>query len=168
MAKSAIEWWNNIHKQVQLQVSPRRLDYALEIHQLGGDLFDVLPLESNPSKLITSITIGNIEDKLAEIFATSNYEEAKKLLSSENSYQSAVPFFTKSKDHKRFFLPIVSEERIISLFFKSQEVQEFIIRNPLYFKEALTQIKDADTCSPHIKSSIAKTLKNIENLELTN
>jgi hypothetical protein len=167
-AKSAIEWWNNIPKQAQLQVSPRRLDYALEIHQMGGDLFDVLPLESNPSKLITSITIGNIEDKLAEIFATSNYEEAKKLLSSENLYQSAVPFFTKSKDYKRFFLPLVSEERIISLFFKNKDVQDFIIKNPLYFKEALIQIKEADSCDNYSKMQIMKSLKNIENLELTN
>jgi len=167
IAKSAIEWWDALPKQTQLQVSPRRLDYALEIHKLGGDMFDVLPIESNPSKLITSITVGSIEDKLAEIFAKSDYAAAKDLLSAENSYQSAIPFFTKSKDYRKFFLPILSEERIVSLFFKNQEVQSFMIKNPLYFKEALVQIKDADSCENHIKSYIIKSLKNIENMELT-
>jgi len=167
IAKASVEWWDNLPKKVQLQVSPRRLDYALEIHKIGGDLFDVLPIESNPSKLITSITIGNIEEKLANIFSTSNYNEAKKLLSSENSYQSAIPFFIKSKEYRKFFLPLISQERIISLFFKNQDIQNFMIKNPLYFKEALKEIKEADSCQPIVKSMIMRCLKNIENLELT-
>jgi hypothetical protein len=167
IAKSAVEWWNSLPKQAQSQVSPRRLDYALEIQKLGGDMFDVLPLESNPSKLITAITIGSIEDKLAEIFVKSDYVAAKNLLSIENSYQSAIPFLEKNKNYRKFFLPILSEERIISLFFKNQEIQNFMIKNPLYFKQALIQIKDADSCENYIKSNIIKSLKNIENMELT-
>jgi hypothetical protein len=167
-AKSAIEWWDNIPKQTQLQVSPRRLDYALEIHQLGGDVFDVLPLESNPSKLITSLTIGNIEDKLAEVFAKNDYSAAKNLLNAENNYQSASSIITKNKDYRKFFLPTLSQERIISLFFKNTEVQQFMIKNPLYFKDALIEIKNADSCETYVKSTIIKSLKNIENLELTN
>jgi hypothetical protein len=168
ISRAAIEWWDNLPKQIQLQVSPRRLDYALEIHKAGGDLFDVLPLESNPSKLITSITVGNIEDKLAEVFAKNDYNGAKDLLNAENSYQSAIPFFTKNKDYRKFFLPMLSQERIISLFFKNQDVQQFVIKNPLYFKQALVEIKDADSCDNYTKSYIIKSLKNIENLELTN
>jgi hypothetical protein len=63
---------------------------------------------------------------------------------------------------------MLSQERIISLFFKNQDVQQFVIKNPLYFKQALVEIKDADSCENYIKSHIIKSLKNIENLELTN
>ena len=168
IAKSAIEWWNALPEKTKLLVSPRRLDYALEIHQIGGDVFDVLPAESNPSKLITVLTIGNIEDKLKEIFDKSDYNEAKKLLESENNYQSAIPFFTRNKEYKRFFLPVLSQERVTSLFFKDNIVSDFILRNPLYFKDSLSEILKADSCAAHIKSHIQKSLKSIENLELVN
>lgn len=168
IGKAAVEWWNAIPKNIKYSVSPRRLDYALEIHNIGGDVFDVLPLESNPSKLITSITIGNIDDKLSEIFNQSDFEKAKTLLSVENAYQSALPFITKNKDYKRFFLPVLSEERIISLFFKMEEVKSFVLKNPLYFKEALQQIKDADSCDNYVKSSVQKALKSVESFDLVN
>jgi GTPase SAR1 family protein len=167
-AKASIEWWNSLPAKSKLSVSPRRLDYALEIHKLGGDLFDVLPTESNPSKLFTLLTVGNVEDKLKEIFETSDYAEAKKFLDSENNYQSSLPFLTKTKEYKRFFLPVLSQERVTSLFFKDNNVSDFILKNPLYFKEALVEIINADSCAPHIKPHIQKSLKNIENLELVN
>lgn len=168
IGKAAIEWWNGLNKATQLLVSPRRLDYAIEIYKMGGDVFDVLPLESNPSKLITSISIGNIEDKLDEIFKKTDFKQAQALLSVENNYQSSIPFITKNKDFLRFFLPVLSEERFISLFFKYEEVKSYALKNPLYFKEALIQIKNADSCDNYTKNILNKSLKNIENMELIN
>jgi len=165
-AKSAIEWWEGIPEKTRYNVSPRRLDYALEIFKIGGDVFDVLPMESNPAKLITSITIGNIEEKLENLFKNAFYDEAKELLSIENNYQSAIPFLSKNKDYKRFFLPLLSQERIISLFFKDSNVRDFTLRNPLYFKDALNEIKEADSCDPTTKSYIMKSLKNISGFDL--
>lgn len=168
IGKAAIEWWNGLSKSTQLAVSPRRLDYAIEMYNMGGDVFDVLPLESNPSKLITSISIGNVEDKLKEIFKKSDFKQGQEFLSIENTYQSSVPFIVKNKEFLRFFLPVLSEERFISLFFKHEEVKSYALRNPLYFKEALIQIKNADSCDNYTKNILNKSLKNIENMELIN
>jgi DNA polymerase III delta prime subunit len=168
IGKAAIEWWNGLSKSTQLAVSPRRLDYAIEMYNMGGDVFDVLPLESNPSKLITSISIGNVEDKLKEIFKKSDFKQAQDFLSVENTYQSSMPFIVKNKEFLRFFLPVISEERFISLFFKHEEVKSYALRNPLYFKEALIQIKNADSCDNYTKNILNKSLKNIENMELIN
>jgi hypothetical protein len=168
IGKAAVEWWNGLNKSVQLSVSPRRLDYAIEMYNMGGDVFDVLPLESNPSKLITSISIGNVEDKLKEIFKKSDFKQAQDFLSAENTYQSSMPFIVKNKEFLRFFLPVISEERFISLFFKHEEVKSYALRNPLYFKEALIQIKNADSCDNYTKNILNKSLKNIENMELIN
>jgi len=168
IGKAAIEWWNGLNKSTQLAVSPRRLDYAIEMYNMGGDVFDVLPLESNPSKLITSISIGNVEDKLKEIFKKSDFKQAQDFLSVENTYQSSTPFIVKNKEFLRFFLPVISEERFISLFFKHEEVKSYALRNPLYFKEALMQIKNADSCDNYTKNILNKSLKNIENMELIN
>ena len=146
-------------------MSPRRLDYALEIYSIGGDIFDVLPAESNPAKLLTLLTIGNIEDKLAEVFSKQSYDKAKELLGPENHYQGAVPIIVKSKDYKKFFLPMFSQERIVSLFFKYKEVQEYVLKNPLYFKDSLNEIAEADSCEDHTKRVILKSLKSVESME---
>jgi hypothetical protein len=167
IAKAAGQWWNNLKDSERLNVSPRRLDYALEIYKMGGDIFDVLPFETNPCKLITELTIGNIEDKLSEIFSKKDYKSAKALFESENSYQSSIPFLVKNKSYKHFFLPILEQERITSLFFKNKEIQYFILKNPLYFKDSLIEIKDAESCDAVTKNLIIKTLKNVENLELS-
>lgn len=164
-AKSAVEWWNQLPEKTKLLISPRRLDYALEIHKIGGDIFDVLPFESNPAKLLTLLTIGNIEDKLAEVFSKQSYDRAKELLDPENHYQSAVPIIVKSKDYKKFFLPIFSQERIVSLFFKHKEVQEYVLKNPLYFKDSLNEIAEADSCEDYTKKVILKSLKSVESMD---
>jgi hypothetical protein len=167
-AKSAVEWWNSVPNMVKYKVSPRRLDYALDIHKMGGDVFDVLPLESNPSKLVTLLTIGNIEDKLKSIFENSDYEDAKKLLNSENNYQSAIPFMLKNKEYKRFFLPVLSEERLTSLFFKEDSVKDYVLKNPLYFKSTLSDILSADSCDKGLKPYIQKALKSVDSFDLVN
>jgi hypothetical protein len=164
-AKAAVEWWNQLPEKTKLLVSPRRLDYALEIYSIGGDIFDVLPAESNPAKLLTLLTIGNIEDKLAEVFSKQSYDKAKELLGPENHYQGAVPIIVKSKDYKKFFLPMFSQERIVSLFFKYKEVQEYVLKNPLYFKDSLNEIAEADSCEDHTKRVILKSLKSVESME---
>ena len=42
MAQRAIEWWSTLTDTVRPLVSPRRLDYALEMYCKGGDLSDIL------------------------------------------------------------------------------------------------------------------------------
>lgn len=66
-AKSALEWWNGMPDKAKKLVSPRRLDYALEIHKEGGDVFDVIPLETNPIKLIATLKLGSLEDKIKNL-----------------------------------------------------------------------------------------------------
>lgn len=164
-ARSAVEWWNQLPEKTKLIVSPRRLEYAMEVYNMGGDIFDVLPLESNPSKLLTLLTIGNIEDKLAEVFSQQSYDKGKKLLEPENNYQSAIPVILKSKHYTKFFLPIFSQERIVSLFFRHKEIQEYILKNPLYFKDSLNEIVEADSCEDYTKKNILRALKSVESME---
>ena len=55
MSNTAIKWWGDIPEDIRNEVSPRRLDYALEMYQLGGDVEDVLTPLSRPETLIRKL-----------------------------------------------------------------------------------------------------------------
>lgn len=52
LGTTAVQFWNKLDKEVQKIVSPRRMEYALELFQAGGDLRDALPVQANPGKLM--------------------------------------------------------------------------------------------------------------------
>ena len=55
MAKTAIKWWNGVPTDIRNDVSPRRLDYALEMYQMGGDVGDVLNPLTRPETLVRKL-----------------------------------------------------------------------------------------------------------------
>jgi len=51
MGTRAVEWWKYLPDNLKRLVSPRRLDYAVDIYVKGGDLEDVLDEEVRPKTL---------------------------------------------------------------------------------------------------------------------
>ena len=136
-AKSAIEWWKTLSAEDQMEVSPRRLDYALQIYNLpGGNLKDVLPHFVNPSKLLGLLKNGPVDEKLKEIFAANDIVAAKKFLQGENNFGNAVrylvneiPTNVNKEDWMLFFLTSTPAERIQSLLATEEVVYNFILNN---------------------------------------
>lgn len=114
IASSAIEWWNNLPIEQKKLVSPRRLDYALEIYKNKGDLRDVLPESSNIAKLKITLLSGPTKDNMNRLFKSKNIEEAKKWIGQHNNFIAAIPYLTKNKEQCQFFLPLVSAELLFS------------------------------------------------------
>lgn len=165
-AKSSLEWWNALKQEMKNKISPRRLDYALEVAQIGGDLVDVLPFESNPQKLELSLRIGNIEDRLQNFVTREDYDGAKEFVNRENNFQGSKKYISESLVFRRFFLPLIECERISSLFFSNNNVRDFMLKNPLYFVDALTTIREANPKGEHAYN-IAKALKGVEGLTIS-
>jgi hypothetical protein len=158
-AKAAIEWWTELKEESKNAVSPRRLDYALEIALIGGDCCDVLPFETNPQKLALTLEIGNIEDKLNEIVSSGDYESAKEFINKENNYQGAKKFISENKTFMKMFLPMLSDERVVSLFYSDEKIRNFILKNSLLFQDALVSMSSNEKCEylPQIKAALRKT-----------
>jgi len=55
VSKIALKWWNKIPEDYRQDTSPRRLDYALGMWQLGGDIKDVLAENTRPDALLTAL-----------------------------------------------------------------------------------------------------------------
>jgi hypothetical protein len=163
-AKSALEWWNGMPDKAKKLVSPRRLDYALEIHKEGGDLFDVLPFETNPTKLIATLKLGSLEDKIKNLFKLKDAKKAQQFFEDENNFQAALPIIKRKDDYMKFFLPTVDNERITSLFFSDNKFKLFILEHAPYFKLALEEISNLKSVSKDDIRMINHALKQVGNI----
>jgi hypothetical protein len=164
--KSALEWWNGMPDKAKKMVSPRRLDYALEIFREGGDVFDVLPLETNPTKLLATLKVGSLEDKLKSLFKAKNADKAKVFFEQENNFQAALPIIKRNDEYLKFFLPTVDNERISSLFFSDNKFKQFIIDHAPYFKVALEEISKLKSISKDDIRIINHSLKQVGNITI--
>jgi len=160
-AKSALEWWNGMPDKAKKLVSPRRLDYALEIYKEGGDIFDVLEMETNPTKLIATLKLGSLEDKVKSLFKLKDARKAQKFFENENNFQAALPIIKRKDDYMKFFLPTIDNERISSLFFSDNKFKLFILAHAPYFKPALEEISKLKSISKDDIRMINNSLKQI-------
>lgn len=145
IADSSISWWNELDEDCKNLVSPRRLEYALNFFSLRGDLRDILPKETNVSKLLQLLKDGPTSDRLASFLKDQNKEEAKIWLQNENNYSSAIRYIVGSKTLTEWFVPLMNKEKIISLMSQNEKITKYIFNNissPI-FSEICKDILDA-------------------------
>jgi hypothetical protein len=145
-------------------VSPRRLDYALEIQKEGGDVFDVLPMETNPTKLIATLKLGSLEDKIKSLYKLKDAKKAQQFFNDENNFQAALPIIKRKTDYMKFFLPTIDNERITSLFFSDTHFKTFILDHAPYFKPALEEISNLKSVNKDDIRMINHALKQVGNI----
>lgn len=133
-AVAAVTWWSELDPKLQKSVSPRRLDYALDVHGKGGDIRFVLVNEGlNINKLITELQNGPISANLKKIYEAGDLAAAKSFLSAENNYSASTPYILKKKEYTNFFIPVLSDERISALMSKDKVVENLIFSQPTKF-----------------------------------
>jgi hypothetical protein len=67
IGRNAIEWWSKLNSDIKTAISPRRLDYALNIYSAGGDMSYALPNTVNVSELEEFLVNGNIVDVVSNL-----------------------------------------------------------------------------------------------------
>ena len=113
--KAGLEWWDSLSAEIQKKVSPRRLEYALQMATAGGSLRDVLPEQSNPKKLMQMLEDGPIFEKLKLLMKKGDIEAARQVMSDPNSGTLALNHVIGSKAASVFFLPLLDKEKLMSL-----------------------------------------------------
>lgn len=129
IADSAILWWKELDEATKQLVSPRRLQYAVDCFIAKGDPRDVLPIQSNVSKFVSSLRNGPITEIMEELVKSNNRMEAKNLLENENFYSGALPHIIKSDTLQKFFVPLMPPEKIVSLMSENDKICNHIIQN---------------------------------------
>lgn len=129
VADAAIQWWEDLQQEEKNRVSPRRLQYALDIYQERGDMRDVLPITSNVSKLSTALNTGPITEKLEALMKTKDAQEARNFLQNENNYAAAMKFIPKSETLTAYFIPLLPKEKMAVLMNEDDKICNYIIGN---------------------------------------
>ena len=129
LADSAIGWWEELSEEEKDNVSPRRLQYALDVYRAKGDMRDVLPVSSNVSKLTSALNNGPVTERLETMLNTRNIDEAKKFLENENNYNSASKYIFASDRLLSFFGPVMPKEKISSQMEADDKFCSHVISN---------------------------------------
>jgi hypothetical protein len=122
MAKSAIQFWDELNDAERDKISPRRLDYALQLFRDNGDVRDVLPPSSNPARLAAILGTGPADEKLKQLLG--DIEEAKRFLGNENNYAYALKTILSKREYVAAFVPCMPPEKIAGLYESNGNVRK--------------------------------------------
>lgn len=128
-AQIAIDWWNSISSdEIRRKVSPRRLDYALDVLKNGGDLRFVLPEQTNIKDLVQKLKITPIAEKVAKFYNTQDVDGAKAWIAEENNYSDSLNLILAKSNYTLFYLPVMPEEKIASLICSNEQCRKLAVR----------------------------------------
>lgn len=158
IADSAIQWWDDLEDNSD--VSPRRLQYALDTYLKKGDMRDVLPQNSNVSKLVSALSTGPVLERLEELMTEKDEDKTTKFLANENNFSSAIKYILKSDALCEYFLPLCPKEKISSILSNNDKNSTFIIKNYHRF-DSFKQVVDDVLKAGSNKSVVKKIRKHI-------
>ena len=110
LATPFIEWWENLDKDIQFKISPRRLDAGATIYKIGGNLTDVFPRESNVSNLISRIKSISLDDEWLSFKSLSITDKSDFL----NNVSNVVKFEKYIINEFPLFIKYVPEDFLIN------------------------------------------------------
>jgi len=155
VANAAIQWWDNLSNDIKgkLAVSPRRLDYALQMFTLGGNLRDVLPVSTNISALLYAIGTGDLDKELEAALKQNDAERIKEFINEENKWdhlrkkcESNIEIYYKVADH-------MPKEKFMSILPKSAPEINNALQAKQIKPEELQAMKNTDIIETIIHES---------------
>lgn len=107
----AVEFWRQIPENLKRLVSPRRLDYAVQMFKDGGDLRSVLPSAVNPHKLQQALSKQQtIAGDLSELL--DDPKKATEFMKDQDNFFRVIPQMV-SKEKYRELLNYAPKEFIV-------------------------------------------------------
>lgn len=143
LSHAALEWWKNLNKNEKALVSPRRLDYTLDIYNKRGDIRHVMPKNVSVSKLLQELKDGPFNDRMKEIVASKDTAAAKEFINNENALNATINLIAKSNDALELFIPHLNKERLAGLMIDNKAIADYIFMQPAKHKEFLKQVASA-------------------------
>lgn len=107
----ACEWWYQLGDDVRKMVSPRRLDYAMHVWHMGGDITHTLPAATVPHKLLNMLTKGSILPSLRIAVAAKDKSRVQSIVVDGNNHDTVVGFCRSEPQHVPFIMECMSKEQ---------------------------------------------------------
>lgn len=139
LSNSALEWWHSLNVETKNLISPRRLDYCLDIFKRGGNLRHVLPKGINVKDLIKTLKDGPIKDKIQNLITSKSKANIEAFLSDINNRDVITKDIKEAKLFKKSdlintFSEFLPDEDISNLMVVP-EFREYIAKNVLKVKK---------------------------------
>lgn len=155
-ALAAISWWNDLSNEIKDVISPRRLDYALDIHNKGGDLRDTLPQASNVSKLINELQNGSLNRRVQKAFSSNDINKAKELMDDVNVWSFVKKIIVNKTDYLNFFFPLINKEKQSEMIVSESKVLNHCLTNSSKYESVLR-----DLMNSNLNYSIANKIRRV-------
>lgn len=138
IAEAASEWWYGINEELRKKhCSPRRLDYALDLHLKGGDIkMGVLDPCLGVDKLLNTLNKGPIIATFEKIYKKNDDSELKKFLTDPNNWNDIQKTVKGKKEYLMRCLPLLPNEIQNTLLLESP-VRVFVLRTPEKFMDLI-------------------------------
>lgn len=167
MADIALQWWKETLKDNEKDlVSPRRLDYMLDIFNKGGDLKPLVHSSVNLLPLTQQLKNGPVSKQVDSLFAAKDNTGAKKFLFGENNYNNAINYILKKRELMEFFLPLLNAEKTIVLMNQHKQVAQHVFGNYDGFREIIHTLSTSKSGQLSAQASEV-IMKNVKPQDLT-
>jgi hypothetical protein len=163
MAREAIAWWNNLHKDQQQLVSPRRLDEALKVYKEGGKSFikgPMLPVSTNPQVLINALEAGTPLSTLRKLIDDRDANAIRSFLQDANNMHACRDSIGKNGTMFQGAFHYVSPEEQRNILNTIPEAVGHINRNKMSFMSLITELSQDITVDPKLRSRFKSAIES--------
>lgn len=159
---NAVEWWLSLKENEKEHISPRRLDYMLDIYNKKGDVRDLVPHCINISKFLNIIGNGSPHQHMLKVVKRGDEKEIKKFINDRNNYDAIINIIVKNNKLIDTFIPHIKQENLVQLMDKNKKVYEYIKNNATNFQETIKSIITANNMP-----SLVKKLQKIKTVDIS-
>lgn len=152
--KAACDWWKKLSMEHKDLVSPRRLDYAVDVYKKGLDVSDVFSKYINSKSFVEKLSIVDGKSTLIKIFKENDKKMLKEYLTL-NRIQNLLPVFDSNIELFKFSISFFPKDYLLSLL-----DSEYI-----NIKNCILGNIDVKKIEPFVGSSIFLSLMYFRRLE---
>ena len=147
IAKAADKWFADLGEQ-KSQVSPRRLDYAIEYLLEGGDIRECIPdLKINITTLIKGLKGSDDFEEFKKAVLEGNEVKVSKMVNDQKKFQAILPESYGDAKCCEAIVRHAEPEILMSLAEGNENFAYFVARASVKDKNIVTAIEDAEAAT---------------------
>jgi hypothetical protein len=135
----AVKWWNELSDDLKKFISPRRLDYILEIYKNGGNIEYSLPANANVKTLVSNLKQGLPLDAMIALINNKDETALKSWLANEINLGQVTNDIIK--DYIQECFRLLSTEKQSELISKYDKVKNYVNSNGDKFKKLVDSLR---------------------------
>jgi len=158
---SVSEWWGDLTSEVRDKVSPRRVDYAIDVWQKGGNVMCVLPKEANTTDLLSRLASGPFFSIFTDLVKNIGDTQKIKTAFADQNFASWINKNiekTEISDNFHHFVDYINADVVSGVVVKKNKDLNFVnkIYNTATGRAIITEIIKANKVKPSIITNLKK------------